>query len=74
MYSKWCSGGLYIISGYLMRLSPSDFAGEANRNKDCLCAEAMTGASGRPEDYDLSAETAARVRRGDEAAAFVWKT
>ncbi len=45
-----------------------DSLAKANRqNKDVLCAGSNTGASGRLEDYYLSAETAARVRRGDEA-------
>ncbi len=37
-------------------------AKQTGRNKDVLCGS-NTGASGRPEDYYLSAETAARVRR-----------
>ncbi|WP_269707434.1 CopG family transcriptional regulator [Klebsiella pneumoniae] len=42
-------------------------AKQTGRTKTFLCAGSNTGASGRLEDYYLSAETAARVRRGDEA-------
>ncbi|WP_420062541.1 type II toxin-antitoxin system RelB family antitoxin [Klebsiella pneumoniae] len=58
-----------LLSGYLMRLSPvwTRWRSKTGRTKTFYAREAILAHLEDPEDYYLSAETAARVRRGDEA-------
>ncbi len=58
-----------MLSGYLMRLSPvwTRWRKQTGRTKTFYAREAILAHLEDLEDYYLSAETAARVRRGDEA-------
>ncbi|WP_269707446.1 hypothetical protein, partial [Klebsiella pneumoniae] len=70
MYSKWCSGGLYACYPVIDEIESRRTQGQSKpAEQRRLCA--VTGAFRRLGDT-LSAETAARVRRGDISSASVW--